>query len=53
MVLATERNKLANFVKIMDMVKQQRHVFDICCLKFKFSSSITPRFNNEAAGVIL
>ena len=33
--------------------KQQRHVFDICCLKVKFSSHVTPIFKTDAAGVIL
>ena len=43
----------ANTAKIVDIVnKQQQHVFDICWLKLKFSSNVTPRFNTEAAGVI-
>ena len=32
---------------------QQQHVFDIFCLKLKFSSNVTPRVNTMAAGVIL
>ena len=45
-------NTPANTLKIADMVKKQRHVFDTCCLKLTFSANVTPRFNTQAAGVI-